>query len=317
LSAENKQLVTAADQKIAPQYYNPQTDQYEHLRGKNGASNVNVIESALPTGAATAAKQDEQTAQLEALNAQVATDGKLDLILSKLSDMETELEAIKGSDGIKRIDETVDVQLTGSIVEDDRLRVAQKDIYDLTQMITLMQNTADGTMISDLVKATYGRTMLLLSPYSDNILWTRSAPSAAFWGVSSWTRTSGTKIVTPSTTTGPTESGVCTRVKIGTGGIATTADYSFDLDFTTIKALSIYTKLEEFGFVGSQILIYIGNTQIYSSGSVTSAREHDWTKRTFDVSSITGVQTFRLSVGAFYTDSEPRYSFGNLVLEVE
>ena len=120
MSAENKQLVTAADQKIAPQYYNPQTDQYEHLRGKNGASNVNVIESALPAGAATAAKQDEQTGHLEALVAKdFATDAKLDLILSKLGDIESEIEAIKDSDGIKRIDETVDVQLTGSYVEYD------------------------------------------------------------------------------------------------------------------------------------------------------------------------------------------------------
>lgn len=117
MSAGNRPLVTAADNKIAPQYYNPTSDQYEHVQGKNGGNNVNVIESSLPAGAATAAKQDQQTAQLEALNAQVATDGKLDLILSKLTDLETEIEAIKSTDGIKRIDETVPVQLTGSNVK--------------------------------------------------------------------------------------------------------------------------------------------------------------------------------------------------------
>lgn len=118
MSAENKSLVTAADNKIAPQYYNPAADAYEHLRGKNGGSNVNVIETVLPAGAATAAKQDEQTGHLEALVAKdFATDAKLDLILSKLGDIESEIEAIKSTDGIKRIDEAVDVQLTGRIVK--------------------------------------------------------------------------------------------------------------------------------------------------------------------------------------------------------
>lgn len=92
MSATDKPLVTAADGKIAPQYYNPTTDQYQHVQGKNGGSNVNVIESVLPPGA--------------------ATDAKLDLILAKLGDVEAEIEAIKSTDGIKKIADGV--QLTGS-----------------------------------------------------------------------------------------------------------------------------------------------------------------------------------------------------------
>lgn len=97
MSATDKPLVTAADGKIAPQYYNPTTDQYQHVQGKNGGSNVNVIESVLPPGA--------------------ATDAKLDLVLAKLGDVEAEIEAIKSTDGIKKIADGV--QLTGSNVPDE------------------------------------------------------------------------------------------------------------------------------------------------------------------------------------------------------
>jgi len=221
LSAENKQLVTAADQKIAPQYYNPQTDQYEHLRGKNGASNVNVIESALPTGAATAAKQDEQTGHLEALVAKdYATSAKQDSMIAGIgapadseatgngsivgilkrlrtllgdslvtlgSAIGNKAQLIAGSDGtnaraIKTAsDGTLLTQLTGSIVEEDRLRVKPIGTAELADLINILNITKDGTAITELVSSTPGRTMLLLDEHVETILWTRSAPSTAFW----------------------------------------------------------------------------------------------------------------------------------------
>ena len=97
MSYSSKRIKRDADQKPIPQYFNPNTDDYEALQGKNGAYNVNVLESALPAGA--------------------ATDAKLDLILSKLEDVESELTAIKSTNGIKKIEDTVAVQLTGSNVE--------------------------------------------------------------------------------------------------------------------------------------------------------------------------------------------------------
>jgi hypothetical protein len=95
MSYSSKRIKRDADQKPIPQYFNPNTDDYEALQGKNGAYNVNVLESALPAGA--------------------ATDAKLDLILSKLEDVESELTAIKSTNGIKKIEDTVAVQLTGSL----------------------------------------------------------------------------------------------------------------------------------------------------------------------------------------------------------
>lgn len=82
------------------------------------APKVTVDSSALPTGAATASKQDEQTSHLSTIaGVDFATDTKLDSILSKLGDIEAELESIRTTDGIKQISDTVPVELTGSNVE--------------------------------------------------------------------------------------------------------------------------------------------------------------------------------------------------------
>ena len=43
MSAETQPLATAANQKNAPQYYNPASDAYEHLNGSRGASFVHVL----------------------------------------------------------------------------------------------------------------------------------------------------------------------------------------------------------------------------------------------------------------------------------
>jgi len=116
MSYSSKRIKRDADQKPIPQYFNPNTDDYEALQGKNGAYNVNVLESALPAGA--------------------ATDAKLDLILSKLEDVESELTAIKSTNGIKKIEDTVAVQLTGSSLPDTQaLPVKQAFNYELETII--------------------------------------------------------------------------------------------------------------------------------------------------------------------------------------
>lgn len=231
-------------------------------------------------------------------------------VLAKLADLEAKLDTILNGTT------PAAVQLTGSIVQDDRLRVAQRDTIDLAVLAKLMADTADGTLITDLIKAAYGRTLLLLKPYADNVIWTRSSPSTAYWAVGTWKKASGSKLITASTGTGPTASGASNQIKFGSGGVGTMAEYVFDLDFTGVKTLNIYTKLEEFGRLGSQIIISINDTQIYSSGPDSIAREHDWTLRTFDVSGYTGVLPLKITTRAGYTGSEPLYQFGNLTLEV-
>lgn len=58
MSEATEALKTAAADKIAPQHYDTTLGTYQVTKGKNGAVNMNVIESTLPTGAATGAKQD-------------------------------------------------------------------------------------------------------------------------------------------------------------------------------------------------------------------------------------------------------------------
>lgn len=71
--------------KPGPQYYNPITDTYEFLEGSGGANNVKVINSSLPTGAATEAKQDTIISATGATtDAEAAGNGGIIGILKRL-----------------------------------------------------------------------------------------------------------------------------------------------------------------------------------------------------------------------------------------
>ena len=110
--------------------------------GTNKIGKVDVDSSALPTGAATEAMQDSIHGLLISVLQQMLTgdnfDAKADIKMSalrdaitaagtnaktlkdlhdKLTSLETEIKAIKDTAGIKKINDTVDVQLTGSIPE--------------------------------------------------------------------------------------------------------------------------------------------------------------------------------------------------------
>lgn len=112
MAANTVAIKKDVDSKAVPQYYNSSTDAYEVVQGANGASRVivygldgldidftqlftnivdqlntevkaNIIASVLPTGAATAAKQDS--------------------IITYIDTLETLLTAIKDTAGIKKI----------------------------------------------------------------------------------------------------------------------------------------------------------------------------------------------------------------------
>ena len=93
--------------------------------GTNKIGKVEVDSSALPIGAATAANQDSLLVQadvkLSALRDAITAAGTnaktLKDLHDKLTSLETEIKAIKDTAGIKKINDTVDVQLTGSIPE--------------------------------------------------------------------------------------------------------------------------------------------------------------------------------------------------------
>src|SRR5690625_6673503 len=77
MSADTRPLKTADGGKIAPQYWNPQTNQYEYVEGQDGMAKY------------VAPNTDQELANVKA-----------------------ELEAIKA-----RLNEPLDTQLTGSYVE--------------------------------------------------------------------------------------------------------------------------------------------------------------------------------------------------------
>lgn len=91
----------------------------------DGKLKVDNSGSPLPVGAATEAKQVSILAQtdikLSALRDAIAASGAnaktLKDLHDKLTSLETEIQAIKGTAGIKKIADTVDVQIVGGIPE--------------------------------------------------------------------------------------------------------------------------------------------------------------------------------------------------------
>ena len=75
---------------------------------------VDVLSSALPTGAATSAKQDT----LAGLVGEVQESPTENTVLERLKALETELTDIKSTSGIKGITDTVNVAVTGCIPTD-------------------------------------------------------------------------------------------------------------------------------------------------------------------------------------------------------
>jgi hypothetical protein len=94
MPANNKSLKEALNGKIAPQHFDQTKDDYDYTTGENGAINVNV--KAMPAG--------------------MASDAKLDSILEKLGDLEAELTAIKTTDGIKKIADTVGITASDNAI---------------------------------------------------------------------------------------------------------------------------------------------------------------------------------------------------------
>ena len=85
-------------------------------------SPVSVTESNLPTGAATAAQQEASRAILDSLNGKdYSTAAKQDVIAGHVDDVETLLTAIKDTDGIKKITDTVSTDMTSRF---DTIKVA-------------------------------------------------------------------------------------------------------------------------------------------------------------------------------------------------
>ncbi len=128
--------------KPIPQYFNQLADAYQPLQGEHGAARNILYGADGQPVSVVSNKLAVRAAELETALAQILTgdnfDAKADIKMSalrdaitaaggnaktlkdlhdKLTSLETEIKAIKDTAGIKKINDTVDVQLTGSNME--------------------------------------------------------------------------------------------------------------------------------------------------------------------------------------------------------
>lgn len=106
MSYNTKSLKTdLSGKKPVPQYFNPSADNYEVLYGAHGASrNIIYDKDGNPLF----------TAGNPARVSDAVLHDKVDTLLTKITSLEDELESIRTSDGIKKIANTVPVELKGS-----------------------------------------------------------------------------------------------------------------------------------------------------------------------------------------------------------
>ena len=115
--AHNTRPLKRAQDGVAPQYYNPTTDEYEALHGTAGANHVVIYgPDGQPAALATEAKLEAARALLESLDGKdFASETTLAAMETELGLAKTELAAIKGmlTDGTAK----GEVTLSGNIAE--------------------------------------------------------------------------------------------------------------------------------------------------------------------------------------------------------
>jgi hypothetical protein len=113
--AYNTRPLKRAQDGVAPQYYNPTTDEYEALHGTAGANHVVIYgPDGQPAALATEAKLEAARALLESLDGKdFASETTLAAMETELGLAKTELAAIKGmlTDGTAK----GEVTLSGNI----------------------------------------------------------------------------------------------------------------------------------------------------------------------------------------------------------
>lgn len=114
--AHNTRPLKRAQDGVAPQYYNPTTDEYEALHGTAGANHVVIYgPDGQPAALATEAKLEAARALLESLDGKdFASETTLAAMETELGLAKTELAAIKGmlTDGTAK----GEVTLSGNVV---------------------------------------------------------------------------------------------------------------------------------------------------------------------------------------------------------
>ena len=154
--AHNTRPLKRAQDGVAPQYYNPTTDEYEVLLGQDGAARailygpdgqpitnespleVRVRQLETLLGALDAAKETNPDAASATLLALIRG-------LMSAAAKETTLEAIKSTDGIKKIADAVTVSGLENLATETKLEAVRTLVEDLkSELILVKANQLSG-----------------------------------------------------------------------------------------------------------------------------------------------------------------------------
>lgn len=173
---------------------------------------------------------------------------------------------------------------------------------------------SEGGMDSVLADITQ-KTKILSSPHIMDAIWSKEMASEIFWKAGS-PPPPRTLIVAEDSAeiTLPVEDGRTVLhfdCSSDTGsGYEELAYWEIDIDLTDVNTLKIKTKADGLGGGSSELIIWIGGTEVFSTGS-----EHGWIERTFDVSSYSGTTTLGLGGNVTGEYGSDIHTWADLLLE--
>jgi hypothetical protein len=154
--AHNTRPLKRAQDGVAPQYYNPTTDEYEVLLGQDGAARA-ILYGPNGQPITNESPLEVRVRQLETLlgaldaaketNPDAASATLLALIrgLMSAAAKETTLEAIKSTDGIKKIADAVTVSGLGNLATETKLEAVRTLVEGLkSELATIKANQLSG-----------------------------------------------------------------------------------------------------------------------------------------------------------------------------
>jgi hypothetical protein len=149
--AHNTRPLKRAQDGVAPQYYNPTTDEYEVLLGQDGAARA-ILYGPNGQPITNESPLEVRVRQLETLlgaldaaketNPDAASATLLALIrgLMSAAAKETTLEAIKSTDGIKKIADAVTVSGLENLATETKLEAVRTLVGDLKSELNLVKS---------------------------------------------------------------------------------------------------------------------------------------------------------------------------------
>ena len=195
---------------------------------------------------------------------------------------------------------------TEKILEQDGAKAAMIDSYlamsyiaKLSDWMTELTSTyywknelaCSAVAMQSIFKEIVGRTIMLYEDYI-GVVWINENSAEVWKGGSPAVPHTYNDYVSSSIIDGYTSGGKGLRINKLASAPTGYYAWSADIDLTDVSSIEIYTQ--KAGYSSRNYLqIKIDGTSVYNSTS-----GHSWTKRTFDVSSLTGVKTIELALVA-------------------